>query len=86
VLCKANRIMVRPEVVINENECQGCGYCVKFCTRGCLVITGEKIAPQGYLLPSFIKPEECNTCGFCAMLCPGAAIEVYLNFSSEVSV
>jgi len=70
--------MIRAEVVINEAECQGCGYCVKFCPRGCLEITGEKFNQQGYLLPSFVRPEECNTCGFCALLCPRVAIEVYL--------
>lgn len=78
--------MVKPEVVINEDECQGCGYCVKFCPRGCIVIAGDKFNAQGYLLPSFVKPDECNTCGFCAMLCPTAAIEVYLNVSKEVRI
>lgn len=83
---KQDGAMVRAEVVIEEEQCQGCGYCVKFCPRECIAIAGDKFTPQGYLLPSFVKPDECNTCGFCAMLCPRAAIEVYLSVSSEAPV
>ena len=78
--------MIKPDVVINEDDCQGCGYCVRFCPRGCVVITGDKFNTQGVLIPAFIKPDECNTCGFCAMLCPANAIEVYLTVSKEVPV
>ena len=78
--------MITSEVIIDEEQCQGCGYCVTFCPRGCISITGDKFTSQGYLLPSFLEPEKCNTCGFCAMLCPRAAIEVYLNIGDEVPV
>jgi len=78
--------MVKSEVVIDEGLCQGCGYCVKFCPRQCLKITGDKFNTQGQLLPSFVKPDECNTCGFCAMLCPVSAIEVYLKVTKEAPV
>ena len=76
--------MVMAEVVIDEEQCQGCGFCAKFCPRGCIVIAGDKFTPQGYLLPSFVTPDECNTCAFCAMLCPRAAIEVYLIVGGEI--
>ena len=76
--------MINAEVIIDEEQCQGCGYCVKFCSRQCIIIAKDKFNTQGYLLPSFVNPDECNTCGFCAMLCPRAAIEVYLNVSEEV--
>ena len=49
--------MVKPEVVIDEGQCQGCGYCVKFCPRGCIVIAGDKFTPKGYMLASFVKPD-----------------------------
>lgn len=75
--------MLKGEVIIDEALCQGCGYCVKFCPRGCIAITGDKFTPQGYLLPTVIKPDECKPCGVCAMLCPAAAIEVY-KFETEV--
>ena len=77
--------MVRAEVVIDEEQCQGCGYCVKFCPRQCIEITGDKFNTQGAFLPSFIKADECNTCGFCAMLCPVGAIEVYITISGKVA-
>ncbi len=70
--------MAKAEVVIDEERCQGCGYCVKFCPHECLVITKDRFTPEGYLLPSFVKPDKCKLCGFCAMMCPRAAIEVYL--------
>jgi len=71
------KAVVKAEVVIDEEQCQGCGYCVKFCPRGCIVIAGDKFTPQGYLLPSFVKAEKCSACGICAWMCPVAAIEVY---------
>lgn len=65
------------EVIIEEAFCSGCGYCTIACTKNCIEIKGDKSTPQGFLLPSFIKPEECTACGFCALMCPAFAIEVY---------
>lgn len=69
--------MPKGEVVINEDLCQGCGYCVKFCTLGCIKITGDKFTPKGHLLPSIVTPKKCTACGVCAWMCPPVAIEVY---------
>ncbi len=74
-----NSVMVGSEVVINEQNCKGCGICVLTCPRGCIQIIGEKFNLQGYRPPVFVNPEKCNTCGFCARLCPDSAIEVFLN-------
>ncbi len=67
----------RGEVVLDEDFCTGCGYCVAACKRGCIEITGEKIDARGLLLPTLVKPEKCNACGNCAIVCAGFAIEVY---------
>ena len=75
--------MPKGEIVINEALCKGCGYCVKFCSRGCIEITGEKFSPQGYLLPSFTNPDRCNACCVCAWMCPDFAIEVYKYVEEE---
>jgi 2-oxoglutarate ferredoxin oxidoreductase subunit delta len=75
--------MAKGEIVINETLCKGCGYCVKFCSRGCIEITGGKFTPQGYLLPAFIKQEKCNACCVCAWMCPDFAIEVYKYVEEE---
>lgn len=69
--------MAKGEIVIDEMLCKGCGYCERFCSRGCIEITGDKFTPQGYLLPSFANPEKCNACCVCAWMCPDFAIEVY---------
>ena len=75
--------MAKGEIVINETLCKGCGYCVKFCSRGCIEIAGDKFTPQGYLLPAFINPEKCNACCVCAWMCPDFAIEVYKYVEEE---
>lgn len=72
------------EVVINEDLCQGCGYCVEFCSKGCIEIAGEKFTPQGYLVPSVIRPEVCTACTVCARMCPAIAIEIYKYEMSSV--
>jgi len=69
--------MVRAEVVFNENRCLGCGYCEKFCPRGCIEIRGDKFNPLGYQLPTFTRSDECNACGSCVWMCPHFALEVY---------
>lgn len=75
--------MPKGEIVINENLCKGCGYCVKFCSRGCIEIIGDKFTPQGYLLPTFVNPDKCNACCVCAWMCPDFAIEVYKYVEEE---
>ena len=68
--------MVKAEVIIDEDLCQGCGYCVEFCSQGAIKIRGDKFTSKGYLVPS-VEPEKCTACGICAWMCPEAAIEVY---------
>ncbi len=76
--------MARGEIVIDEAYCKGCGYCIKFCARGCIVQPGDKFSPQGYLLPEFENTEKCNACGICAWMCPDQAIEVYRLVEDKV--
>jgi len=76
--------VTKGEIIIDEDHCQGCGYCVKFCSRGCITITGNKFNSQGHLLPDFSDPEKCNACGICSWMCPGFAIEVYKFVEREV--
>jgi len=68
------------EIVIDEQRCQGCGYCVEFCPLNCLEISKEKISQKGYYQPVVIKPEKCNACGACIWMCPHWAIEVHSYF------
>jgi 2-oxoglutarate ferredoxin oxidoreductase subunit delta len=68
--------MVQGKIVINENLCLGCGYCVHFCANECITIS-DKFNAQGFLVPSFTKPESCTACGSCARMCPQYIIDVY---------
>ena len=77
--------MAKGEIVINEQLCQGCGYCTKFCPRGCIEISKDKFSPLGQLLPVFINPETCNGCGICGWMCPDFAIEVYKYVESPAA-
>lgn len=76
--------MAKGEIVISENRCKGCGYCVYFCSRHCLEIPGDIFSARGYTLPVFNNPDECTGCGICGWLCPDQAIEVY-RFVEEKS-
>lgn len=69
--------MARGEIIINENNCRGCGYCQEFCKRECIVMSEDKFTPLGYILPIVANPDKCNACGFCGRMCPQFAIEVY---------
>ncbi len=75
--------MAKGEIVIKESACCGCGYCQKFCARGCIVIDKKKFTAQGYLLPDFANPDNCNACGICEWMCPHFAIEVYKYVESN---
>lgn len=72
--------MIRNEVVINEELCHGCGYCVLFCPRGCLDFSGEQPGPMysGYETVKVIHSERCNGCGICTRMCPCGALEIHL--------
>ncbi len=75
--------MNKAKVVFDESICLGCGYCEEFCPKGCIVITGKKFTPQGFLLPEFANPEKCNHCGICAWMCPRYAVKVYKLVEKE---
>ena len=69
--------MAKGEIMINEGNCRGCGYCQRFCKRECIVMSDDKFTPLGYILPVVSNPDDCNACGICGWMCPHYAIEVY---------
>ena len=69
--------MIKSEIVIDEQRCRGCGYCVQFCPNHCLEISSERINKQGYFMPVVVNNDLCSRCGACAWMCPHWAIEVY---------
>ncbi|MDY6854005.1 MAG: 4Fe-4S binding protein [Thermodesulfobacteriota bacterium] len=69
--------MAKGEMIIDDNKCRGCGYCVLFCKQECIVMSEDRFTPLGYLLPVVSEPDKCNACGVCGMMCPHYAVEVY---------
>ncbi|MBN2528568.1 MAG: 4Fe-4S binding protein [Deltaproteobacteria bacterium] len=60
-------------VVINEDRCKGCTYCVRYCPTGALEMS-VRLNHKGYTLPELAHPEKCNGCDMCGMYCPDFAI------------
>lgn len=62
-------------VKINSERCKECGYCIRFCPKGCLT-KGNVINKRGYYAPVY-DPTACIACGICAKVCPDTVISVY---------
>jgi 2-oxoglutarate ferredoxin oxidoreductase subunit delta len=61
------------ELVIIEERCKGCGFCVEYCPNDVLEIS-NKYNSMGYHPPEVINEDECRYCGFCQLVCPEFAI------------
>jgi 2-oxoglutarate ferredoxin oxidoreductase subunit delta len=64
------------EIIINEERCKGCGFCVEYCPHHVLIVAA-KFNAKGYHPPEVAKAELCVNCGFCRMICPEFAIYTY---------
>jgi 2-oxoglutarate ferredoxin oxidoreductase subunit delta len=74
-----DRIRVpRGDVVIIEDRCKGCGFCVEYCPKDVLVMS-ERFNAKGYHPPEMVTHGECVNCNLCEMICPDFAI-----FSTEL--
>ena len=63
-------------VVVDTEECKGCGLCVESCPPKCLELTAE-LSHQG-VHPAQYLGEHCTGCGICFYCCPEpGAITVY---------
>ncbi|MBN1664891.1 MAG: 4Fe-4S dicluster domain-containing protein [Deltaproteobacteria bacterium] len=62
-------------VVIIEDRCKGCQFCITFCPRGVLRLS-EKFNKKGYHYPEVIDASKCVNCTFCQVICPDFAIYV----------
>ena len=64
---------LKGKVILTEERCKGCSYCVAFCPTECLAIS-RKLNQKGYNLPEMIHPEKCTGCNMCGLYCPDFAI------------
>ena len=69
-------LLVRPKIqkkepvfasipVVNQDLCNNCGECAKFCQYNALLVTSLEV---------LVFPELCHNCGGCALVCPRNAI------------
>jgi len=66
----------RGKVVINSEECKGCGLCVDSCPPKCMSLTTELNAYGAH--PAQYAGEGCTGCGICFYCCPEpGAVTVY---------
>ncbi len=72
------------KVIIDMERCKGCGLCVAFCPKGCIVISG-KSNKNGYF-PAQADSTNCTGCTACAIICPEAIIEVLRDDAGKVEV
>ena len=71
-------------VKIREEECKGCGLCVKSCTPGVLGLASY-LNRYGYH-PAVYAGKGCRGCGLCFYTCPEpGAITVYRRVKSAVT-
>jgi NAD-dependent dihydropyrimidine dehydrogenase PreA subunit len=56
------------KVVLDEEKCQGVGYCVEVCPRNCYELDKSRH------LAMVSRPEECVKCGACVVQCPYDAL------------
>ncbi|HBH86287.1 MAG TPA: 4Fe-4S ferredoxin [Syntrophaceae bacterium] len=69
----------RGRVIIIEDRCKGCGFCIEYCPRDVLVMSSS-FNIRGYHIPAVLDESKCINCHFCEALCPEFAI-----FSVEIS-
>ena len=66
----------RGKVLINVEECKGCGLCVESCPPNCLLLEPELSAYGVH--PASYTGKNCTGCGICFYCCPEpGAISVY---------
>jgi 2-oxoglutarate ferredoxin oxidoreductase subunit delta len=64
---------VKGRVIIIEDRCKGCGYCIEFCP--CSVLEYSKgFNKKGYHHPVAVNPDDCVNCHHCEIICPEFAI------------
>jgi len=67
------------KVIIIEDRCKGCEFCVVYCPRDVLRIS-KSFNVKGYHPPEVVDESQCVNCHFCEVICPDFAI-----FSVEAS-
>ncbi len=67
------------KIVIKEEICKGCRYCMLACPRELIHINEDTINNLGYNPAHYVENQQspCTGCALCAEICPDVLIEVY---------
>lgn len=65
--------VVKGRVIIIEERCKGCEYCIAFCPRNVLSMS-KTFNVKGYHFPETENETQCVSCHFCEAICPEFAI------------
>ncbi len=66
------------KLIIIEERCKGCEFCVEYCPRKVLQMS-TTFNTKGYHYPEVTDESKCVNCRFCEAICPEFSI-----FSIEV--
>lgn len=69
-------------LVIDENLCKGCNYCVNECPKGVLALR-QAVSKRGYNLAYLLYPDRCIKCRKCEYCCPEMAISLERDAAHE---
>ncbi|MBP7231829.1 MAG: 4Fe-4S binding protein [Syntrophaceae bacterium] len=61
------------QVIVIEDRCKGCGFCIANCPRQVLQ-KSSTFNKKGYHPPEVADTTRCVNCHFCEILCPEFAI------------
>jgi len=65
--------VIKGKVIVIEDRCKGCGFCIEFCPRDVLRVS-TAFNKKGYHPPEVVDMSKCVNCHFCEVLCPEFAI------------
>ena len=63
----------RGDVIVIDDRCKGCGFCVEYCPKDVLALSAS-FNRKGYHPPEVVSHGECVNCDLCEMICPEFAI------------
>ncbi|MHC4110217.1 MAG: 4Fe-4S binding protein [Planctomycetota bacterium] len=63
------------KIVIDTEQCKGCGLCVTVCPKSSIVISRQSNKNGNF--PANSTNVDCTGCYLCAIICPDVVIEVF---------